>query len=114
MSLAEMEEASQHSPKRKRPESPNGEQYYGTNGAALQFAYDDEMPSELQSPVANGEEDETPAKKQKVERPRRLNYVPHMTLRGHKRGVTAVRFSPDAKYLASCCMCSSQDRTSKD
>jgi COMPASS component SWD3 len=38
-----------------------------------------------------------------VERPARLNYVPYMTLRGHKRGVAAVKFSPDGKWIASCC-----------
>ncbi|KAK4947138.1 WD domain protein [Elasticomyces elasticus] len=88
------------SPKRKRSSSPNGiPQYDGADdGAALQYGYDEEMPSELQSPV----EDDTPAKRQRLERPRRLNYVPHLTLRGHKRGVAAVKFSPDGRWIASC------------
>lgn len=34
-------------------------------------------------------------------RPTRLNYKPKLILRGHKRGVAAVRFSPDGKWIAS-------------
>lgn len=32
-----------------------------------------------------------------------LRYKPRLILRGHKRAVAAVRFSPDGKYIASCC-----------
>ena len=35
---------------------------------------------------------------------RRLNYVPQLVLKGHKRGVAAVKVSPDGKWIASCCM----------
>jgi len=32
-----------------------------------------------------------------------VNYRPHLILRGHKRAIAAVRFSPDGKWIASCC-----------
>jgi COMPASS component SWD3 len=93
------------SPKRKRDEdTPDAgaiPQYDGAaDGAALQFAYDEEMPSELQTP---DDEQEHEAKRPRIERPTRLNYVPYLTLRGHKRGVAAVKFSPDGRWIASCC-----------
>ncbi|KAF2174035.1 hypothetical protein M409DRAFT_62210 [Zasmidium cellare ATCC 36951] len=40
--------------------------------------------------------------RRRLERPQRLNYTPHLTLRGHKRGIAAVKFSPDGKWIASC------------
>ena len=101
------------SPKRKRSESSKdatpqieisgGHDDPDDPAAALDFAYEDEMPSELQSPAADQELDGAPTKRQKIERPRRLNYVPYMTLKGHKRGVAQVKFSPDGKWIASCC-----------
>ncbi len=97
------EEASRHSPKRKRSGSPNGlPQHDGAPDAALRYGYDEELPSELHSP-AEHEEDGVAAKRQKLERPKRLNYKPYMTLRGHKRGVAAVKYSPDGRWIASCC-----------
>jgi hypothetical protein len=112
MSIADAVEAARpRSPKRKRSDSDaTPPQYDGAaddNGAAaLQYSYEDEMPSELQSPAAEQEEQDgaVPAKKPRLERPRRLNYVPYMTLRGHKRGVAAVKYSPDGRWIASCCM----------
>jgi hypothetical protein len=41
-------------------------------------------------------------------RPLGVHYKPYMTLRGHKRGVAAVRFSPNGKWIASCCERSDQ------
>lgn len=105
MSITSTPEPPRRSPKRKRSDSEGAgiTQYDGAeDGVAAQYAYEDEMPSELQSPDEQ-EQDGTAAKKQKVERPSRLNYVPYMTLRGHKRGVAAVKFSPDGKWIASCC-----------
>lgn len=32
-----------------------------------------------------------------------LRYKPKLILRGHKRGVSCVKFSPDGKWIASCC-----------
>lgn len=36
------------------------------------------------------------------ERPTELHYKPRLILRGHKKGVSAVKFSPDGKKVASC------------
>lgn len=41
-------------------------------------------------------QDEAPA------RPTTLHYKLHMTLKGHKRGVAAVKYSPNGKWIASC------------
>ncbi|KAK0922950.1 WD domain protein [Friedmanniomyces endolithicus] len=96
------EEASRESPKRKRSGSPNGiTQHDGAPDAASQYGYDEELPSELHSPAEN-EEDGMAAKRQRLERPKTLNYRPYMTLRGHKRGVAAVKYSPDGRWIASC------------
>ena len=91
------------SPKRKRSESEESgiAQYDGAGDAALQYAYDEDLPSDVEQ--AFTPEDGPSRKKLRVERPRTLNYVPHMTLRGHKRGVAVVKFSPDGKWIASCC-----------
>ncbi|RMY47849.1 hypothetical protein D0865_08434 [Hortaea werneckii] len=113
MSIPPTPDQGTRSPKRKRSESskdatPQIEISAGDDddhddpAAALDFAYEDEMPSELQSPAADQEPDGAPVKRQKIERPRRLNYVPYMTLKGHKRGVAQVKFSPDGKWIASC------------
>ncbi|KAK5138032.1 hypothetical protein LTR08_005829 [Meristemomyces frigidus] len=106
MSITAATEPARQSPKRKRSQSPDANlpRYDGAaDGAALQYGYDEGMPSELQSPdEQEDEQDGAPAKKPKLERPTRLNYAPHMTLRGHKRGVAAVKFSPDGRWIASC------------
>ena len=106
MSITATPESARQSPKRKRSESLDASTPQ-LDGAAdgpdltLQYAYDDEMPSELRTP--EDDQDGETAKRRKVERPKRLDYVPYMTLRGHKRGVAAVKYSPDGKWIASCC-----------
>jgi COMPASS component SWD3 len=37
------------------------------------------------------------------EKPTQLHFKPHLILRGHKKGVAAVKFSPDGRWIASCC-----------
>jgi WD40 repeat protein len=44
--------------------------------------------------------DDSPPRRPK--KPERLFYKEKMVLRGHKRGVAAVKFSPDRKWIASC------------
>lgn len=44
---------------------------------------------------------ETPS----VEHPSYVRYRQKMVLKGHRRGVAAVRFSPDGRSIASCCQC---------
>lgn len=85
----------------------------------LNFAYEDDpagltgarTPEELRSSDGDtprgededeGEEDRRKRRKV-VERPRELDYANVMTLKGHKRGVACVRYSPDGKWIASCC-----------
>lgn len=85
------------------------------DGAAdLQFAYDEDegtgaagagsavrTPEELRS---SDEDDGQHGQEQRrvIERPKKLNYTLCMTLRGHKRGVAGVKYSPDGKWIASC------------
>ena len=94
--------------KRKRSHSPDSDvaQYNSvSDDAKLQYAYDEDLPSDVE-PVfhtPDQEQDGVSPKKRKIERPKKLDYVPYMTLRGHKRGVTSVKFSPDGKWIASCC-----------
>ncbi|KAK3114769.1 WD domain protein [Teratosphaeriaceae sp. CCFEE 6253] len=104
MSIETHDEQRRQSPKRKRSSSPtNGTPQTDVIGdaAALQYAYDEELPSEVHTPN-EAEEEGVAAKRQRLERPKTLNYVPHMTLRGHKRGVAAVKFSPDGAWIATC------------
>lgn len=120
MSLEASPEPPQRSPKRKRAHSSSGlntPRYDGDGAddpdAKLSYSYDDD--EDLGSDAENafntpdqGSDDEAASPKRRrrrrrAERPTRLNYVPHMTLRGHKRGVASVKFSPDGKWIASCC-----------
>jgi WD40 repeat protein len=87
------------SPKRKRSRSPDSQN--GEEDVQLQYAYDEDMGSEEEETFHTP--DSATPKKRRIERPTRLNYVPYMTLRGHKRGVAAVKFSPDGRWIASCC-----------
>lgn len=109
MSLESSPEPPRRSPKRKRSAS-NGydaEDYDAAADAQLSYAYDEDLTSDaenaFQTPDHVSEDEAAQPKRRKIERPRRLNYVPHMTLRGHKRGVAAVKFSPDGRWIASAC-----------
>lgn len=116
---------SRRSPKRKRspsldPASASASAYHSAastpyppaHNGSFAFAYEDdhdgddniqtpEVPLELRS-SASGTPD-SGAKRQKLaERPRTLDYELQYTLKGHKRGVAGVKFSPDGKWVASC------------
>lgn len=97
------------SPKRKRTESPDPASAYHSAASTpyptdqFAFAYEDEegnneTPDELRSTVDEEQQSQTPP----PERPRTLDYALQYTLKGHKRGVAAVKFSPDGKWIASC------------
>lgn len=111
MSLESSPEPSRRSPKRKRsdPDVYSGARYGEAGDAALSYAYDDDLTSDAENAFNtpdNGSDDEATRPKRRklmLERPQRLNYIQHLTLRGHKRGVAAVKFSPDGKWIASCC-----------
>lgn len=115
MSYESTPEPLQRSPKRTRlsPPEPTPAQYSGAvDGAAhgnLQYAFEDDVGSDADHSFHTPPEelvDEVDVERLRLEeRPTRLNYVPYMTLRGHKRGVAQVRYSPDGRWLASCCTC---------
>lgn len=49
---------------------------------------------------------DTPRDTTPVPLPRKIQYAPYaekLVLRGHRRGVASVRFSPDGRTVASCC-----------
>lgn len=66
---------------------------------------------ESRSPSVNGV---ATAKSQSPPRDRQLGYKPKLILRGHKKGVAQVRFSPDGKWIASCCKPCNQTRVRSD
>lgn len=107
MSDSSPEPARRGSPKRKRSDSVDlpVRQYDGATDAKLRYAHEEDPPSDAEQAFHTPEEgdEEVNTKRRKVERPRRLNYIPYMTLTGHKRGVSSVKFSPDGKWIASCC-----------
>jgi COMPASS component SWD3 len=102
------------SPKRRRLDS-NSPPSFGRNDTNATNTTDDNQSTD----TANGYafEEESAADNSNSQTPRErdqpptttdsrllgVNYQPHMTLKGHKRGVAAVRFSPNGKWIASCC-----------
>ncbi len=52
-------------------------------------------PSRVDSPPARV----SPA----PQKPTELHYKPKLILKGHKKGVSAVKYSPDGRRIASCC-----------
>jgi COMPASS component SWD3 len=106
------------SPKRKRSDSSDPASAYhsaastpyppATDSPSKQFsfAYEDDNDGETLTPEedlhSSAEGTPTTRPKPAVERPRKLDYTIQYTLKGHKRGVAAVKFSPDGKWIASC------------
>lgn len=99
--------------KRSRSEALDTTDYNGgAESPALAYAYDEDGGSDAaaSTPRDDGEEGVERAegdgdahpKRLKLERPKSLNYKPHLTLRGHARGVSAAKFSPNGKWIASC------------
>lgn len=91
--------------------TPNADSLRGNGDVATehQYAFDDEDndgvggDSNGDTPLDKTDTDDTATPESgPAPRPTQLHYKPHMTLRGHKRGVTAVKFSPNGKWLASC------------
>lgn len=67
------------------------------NNVSSRDALPPDGPS-VQSPVPSQGTATTPKKKASF-----VRYRQKMVLRGHRRGVAAVRFSPDGRLIASCC-----------
>ncbi|KAI9739106.1 MAG: WD domain protein [Cirrosporium novae-zelandiae] len=59
--------------------------------------YDPEMEESNVTPIQRPALDPTSSTK-----PEHLNYRPIWTLRGHKKGVSAIKYSPDGHWIASC------------
>jgi COMPASS component SWD3 len=127
-----MDDFPQPAPKRSRTtngyaESPDGyrsqspEQAEGNTSPTYQLAerpasarrpedfeaYGNETPVELTTTFYH--EDSRPSRTPspplpvKAVKPTRLQYKPRMTLHGHTKAISAVKFSPHGKHIASAC-----------
>lgn len=99
----------QPSPKRRRldsssPQTSDENDHSPDHDAAIDgengYAFEEESDTADQPTASNSQ---TPRERDEDSRPLGVHYKPYMTLRGHKRGVAAVRFSPNGKWIASCC-----------
>jgi len=91
---------------RERSSFPPAQNGYGTHGDTFEldehndqddgYAYEDESDIDPDASGTQTPEESIP------QRPTKLNYRLRMTLHGHRRGVAAVKFSPDGRYIASC------------
>jgi hypothetical protein len=55
------------------------------------------------SPSVMGEHSGDPRRSPTPEGSPKLAYKPKLILRGHRKGITSVKFSPDGKWIASSC-----------
>jgi COMPASS component SWD3 len=67
------------------------------------YAFEEESDTIDQPTASNSQTPRERDQQTDDSRPLGVHYKPYMTLRGHKRGVAAVRFSPNGKWIASCC-----------
>ncbi|THW94391.1 WD40 repeat protein [Aureobasidium pullulans] len=100
----------ERSPKRRRLSSDSPQSYEENDNkpdtepatdAENGYAFEDESDGAERALDSNSQ---TPRDRDQTtdSRPAGIHYKPYMTLKGHKRGVAAVRFSPNGKWIASC------------
>jgi hypothetical protein len=98
-------------PKRRRldsdsPQSSDENDHkplHSTADADNGYAFEEESDMADQPTASNSQTPRERDQQTDDSRPLGVHYKPYMTLRGHKRGVAAVRFSPNGKWIASCC-----------
>ncbi|KAG9526086.1 WD40 repeat protein, partial [Aureobasidium melanogenum] len=99
------------SPKRRRLDSNSPQSSYENDqkpdldtptDAGNGYAFEEESDTGEQPTASNSQTPRERDQQTDDSRPLGVHYKPYMTLRGHKRGVAAVRFSPNGKWVASC------------
>lgn len=100
------------SPKRRRLDSNSPQSSYENDqkpdldtptDAENGYAFEEESDTGDQPATSSSQTPRQRDQQTDDSRPLGVHYKPYMTLRGHKRGVAAVRFSPNGKWVASCC-----------